>query len=73
MEAMEVWAEVQTQWRAGPAGIIGLDYAEARSAADEIGVEWCICLKRKLQAMERWELTRVADQRKRADGPRKGP
>lgn len=71
-EAVEVWAEIQTQWRAGPAGIIGMDYAEARAAADEIGVEWGICLKRKIQALERTELSRVADQRKRDRESRKG-
>lgn len=69
VEAVELWADVQTQWRAGPFGLIGLDYSEVRSAATELDIEWCLCIKRKIQAMERFEIKRAqpkADPNKRS-------
>lgn len=50
---MAVWQEVKTQWRAGPAGIIGLDYHEVRQAVKELGLDWTRRLKRKVQTIER--------------------
>lgn len=58
-EAIEVWADVQTQWRVGPFGLVGIDYQAARIAAEELEVEWCLCLKRKIQAIERFEIKRA--------------
>lgn len=66
IEAMEIWSEVQTQWRMGPSGMVGLDYAEARVASEELEVEWCLCIKRKIQALERFELERAASINKRS-------
>ena len=58
-EVWHVWQEVQTQWRSGPGGIIGLDYAEVRQAFDEFGVEYNRRNKRKVMLMERLFLDHV--------------
>lgn len=59
-DAFLVWQEIRTQWRAGPMGILGLDYAEARQAARELEIEWSIGLKRKIQALEGHTLRQTA-------------
>jgi len=39
-EIWELWLALQTQWRAGAAGLIGLDYPAVPVAARALGVEW---------------------------------
>jgi len=54
-----VWQEVQTQWRAGAMGIIGLDYAEVRNAFEELGIDYTRRNKLKIMLMERLFLESV--------------
>ena len=56
------WQAVATQWRAGPAGAIGLDYLAAFRVAKIIGVEVHPANLMRLQALERAELNRVRKQ-----------
>lgn len=35
----QLWQSLQTQWRIGPAGATGLDYAAVRSMLDEQGLD----------------------------------
>lgn len=39
VDAWNHWQQLQTQWRAGPAGATGLDYAGVRAYLDELGIE----------------------------------
>lgn len=55
----EIWQDVKTQWRAGPAGVIGLDYAEVRQAFNEFGIEYTRRNKCKIMLMERIYLENV--------------
>lgn len=52
-EAWAMWQEVRTQWRAGPAGLIGLDYAEVRKAFEDFGIDYTRRNKRKMMLMEK--------------------
>ena len=52
-EAWAIWEEVKTQWRGGGMGPIGLDYAEVRQAAQDLGIDLSPCMKRKIRTMER--------------------
>jgi hypothetical protein len=49
---------VLTQWRAGGMGVIGLDYAEVRWWAREMGIDMSPALWGKIRALERHELER---------------
>lgn len=51
-EAMELWDQVNTQWRAGAMGVIGLDYAEVRIRAKELDIEMSGCVWRKIKVLE---------------------
>ena len=53
LDVWQVWQDVQTQWRAGAMGIIGLDYAEVRQAFDELGIDYTRRNKLKIMIMER--------------------
>lgn len=52
-DAWLIWQDVQTQWRAGGMGLIGLDYSEVRQSAKDLGIEYTMANKRKIQALER--------------------
>lgn len=53
---MELWLAVRTQWRAGGMGVIGLDYAEVRRWARDMGVVMTAAVWGKIKALERCEL-----------------
>ena len=50
--ALSVWLHVQTQWRAGGLGVIGIDMAEVRRTARELGLRWSYALRSKITALE---------------------
>ena len=52
-DAWELWLEVQTQWRGGGMGIIGLDYNTVYAEAARIGIELSVCTMKKIKALER--------------------
>ncbi len=52
VEVLELWIEVQTQWRAGGMGLIGLDYREVRERADELDIDMSTCVWRKIKMLE---------------------
>lgn len=61
MGTWQVWCEVQTQWRVGPGGQTGLDYAGVRAHLDESGVDggerreiWECLRAAELAALEVW-------------------
>ena len=51
-EAWELWQMVNTQWRAGGMGIIGLDYPAVWTMAKMIEIEMTPCLMMKIQKLE---------------------
>ena len=51
-DALELWNQVNTQWRAGAMGVIGLDYAEVRIRAKELDIELNECIWRKIKVLE---------------------
>ncbi len=51
--AFELWIECITQWRTGPAGIIGIDYAVIHLEAKRLQIELSPCLMRKIKLLER--------------------
>lgn len=53
-EAMELWLHVQTQWRAGGLGLVGLDYTAVRREARELGLYMSHGMMRKLQSLEHY-------------------
>ena len=52
-EVWEIWQDVKTQWRGSGMGIIGLDYAEVRRAAKDLGIKYGTRNKRKIKVIER--------------------
>lgn len=59
-DAYELWRAVQTQWRAGGMGVIGVDYAEVRRWARDFGIDMTPAVWRKIIALEGATLKRVA-------------
>jgi hypothetical protein len=55
-DAMDLWLTVQTQWRAGGMGIVGLDYAEVRVWAEELGIAMTPAMWGKIRKLERQTL-----------------
>ena len=51
-EAWELWLEIQTQWRAGPAGILGLDYNILYMEAKRLEIDLSNCMMAKIKALE---------------------
>jgi len=54
-----VFSEIKTQFRAGPAGIIGLDYKEMRQAIKDFGLYRSRSLEQKIKALEDEKLIHV--------------
>ena len=64
VDAWELWQEVQTQWRAGAMGVIGLDYHAVYAEAQRIGIDLSVCTMKKIKALERAVLKKIsADQK----------
>lgn len=59
-EAWFLWMNAKTQWRAGGLGVVGLDLPAVRMVAGMLGIRWSLGLMRKVQALERHELERMA-------------
>ncbi len=55
-DAWAVWGEIQTQFRAGPMGILGLDYSEMRQAIRDFGLTRTRSLEKKIKALEKEKL-----------------
>lgn len=51
--AWELWAAVQTQWRVGMGGPIGLDYPAVWLVAETMGVEMHSANLGRIRALER--------------------
>lgn len=59
-EALELWMEVNTQWRAGGMGVVGLDYPAVYQEAARLGIEISNCTMAKVKALERHSLQELA-------------
>lgn len=59
--AWGLWAAVQTQWRVGMAGAIGLDYPAVWLVAGTMGVEMHEANLGRIRALEREALTRMRE------------
>lgn len=57
-DALDLWRAVRTQWRASGFGLIGLDYPAVRQEAEEMGIDFSVCNKGKIKALESWYLDR---------------
>jgi len=62
VEAAQLWAHVQTQWRAGGFGPVGLDYPAVRGEARALGILLSHGLMRKMRALELHVLEKRNDQ-----------
>ena len=60
-EVWELWIEVQTQWRAGGIGVIGLDYHAVYAEAARLEIELSPCVMKKIKALESFTLKRLND------------
>ena len=60
-EALRLWGEIQTQWRATGFGVVGMDWPAAFAVARVLHVPVTERLFKKLRALERVELERLAD------------
>lgn len=60
-EALRLWGEIQTQWRATGFGVVGMDWPAAFAVARVLHVPVTERLFKKLRALERAELERLAD------------
>ncbi len=58
-EAWELWLEVNTQWRAGGMGIVGLDYPAVYREAERLEIEVSNCTMLKIKALERHVLEKM--------------
>ncbi|MBT6217858.1 MAG: hypothetical protein HOI42_13975 [Candidatus Marinimicrobia bacterium] len=58
-DAWNIFQEIKTQLRAGPAGVIGLDYKEMRQAIGDQGLYRSRGLEQKIKALERELLENV--------------
>lgn len=58
-EAWELWQHVLTQWRAGGFGLVGLDYRAVEFVAGVIDIPVTKQVLKKIQALERFELSRA--------------
>ncbi len=63
LEAWRCWQGVRTQWRAGPCGATGLDYAGVRAYLDEVQPQDRAFVFRAIQACEREVLEVWEEQR----------
>lgn len=54
-----MWSALQTQWRTGPAGAVGLDYPAAEVTARWLGIEPSRALWRKIRLLEAEALRRL--------------
>ncbi len=58
-ETWELWLSVNTQWRAGGMGIVGLDYPAVWAMAARLEIEVSNCVMMKIQALERAVLAAI--------------
>jgi hypothetical protein len=56
-DAWNIYQEIKTQFRAGPMGLIGLDYREMRQAIRDHGLSRSRGLEQKIKALEHTRLT----------------
>jgi hypothetical protein len=61
IEAIEVFFSIQTQWRVGPAGFVGYDYAGVMAALQFMGLPHSKDLFGKIRTMERAVLNLLAE------------
>lgn len=66
-DAWAIWQECRTQWHVTSMGKTGLIYAEARQAANDLGIEYTIRNRRKIQALEHFDLKRQHESRQSND------
>lgn len=57
-DAWDLWQAVNTQWRASGFGLVGLDYPAVWQTAEILEIEVTKPLFKKIQALERFELSR---------------
>ena len=55
-DALELWLELQTQWRVGFSGPTGLDYPAVYAEAQRLDIDLSNCVIRKIKALERLTL-----------------
>jgi len=60
-ETWELWLSVNTQWRAGGLGIVGLDYPAVYAEASRLEIEISNCVMNKIRALERFMLNKIAE------------
>jgi hypothetical protein len=59
VDAWDLWALMQTQWRSAGFGILGLDYGCLMKMASLLSITWTPGLIKKIQALESKTLTRA--------------
>jgi hypothetical protein len=64
VETWELWLSVNTQWRGGGMGIIGLDYPAVYLEAARLEIEVSHCVMGKIRALEHYVLSEMAKKEK---------
>jgi hypothetical protein len=75
-DAWELWIAIQTQWRVGGMGVVGLDYAEIRRWAEDLEIDLSPCMWSKIKSLEIYTLKGAGDaenDRPGADQAGQGP
>ena len=60
-DAWELWLSVNTQWRGGGMGIVGLDYPAVWAMAERLEIEMSNCVMGKIRALENAVLMKMAN------------
>jgi hypothetical protein len=66
IDAWELWQSVATQWRASAFGLVGLDYQSVLLVAGLLGITLNDAVMAKVQELECWTLTRMAQESEKA-------
>ena len=64
-DALELWAAVRTQWRAGSMGVIGLDYRVLYLEAERLEINLSNCMMKKIKVLEKSVLESMAESSKK--------
>jgi hypothetical protein len=59
-EAWQLWLAVNTQWRIGPNGVVGLDYQAVIAVSQVLAIPMTKAILSKIRSLEDFQLKRLA-------------
>jgi hypothetical protein len=66
LDVWDLWQSAATQWRASGFGLVGLDYLSVQLVASLLGVTLNDAALQRIQLLESWTLTKMAEQSEKA-------